>query len=329
MKFRKIKKITPLFIGLGILLIILYLNREFSLEKITQLNYYYLGLAIFIFYLHDIIATLRWDRIIFSLEKKNKIPLRRLLFYFSFGSLTGAFGIQTLSNLGARTISLLAEKISFSKIINSFLIEKTVALINFISLAWISLLYFFKLIPSSIAFLLAIIIILSIYFLFGIKKINYNQIILSINKFFLKIAILFPRLKKRTNWPSNAKKEQININANQIKKIYLLSIFKLLIYSLFIFIILKSLAIEIDFKSVFFSLPIIELSLIFSFTPGALGILDGGWFILLKIIGLSAGNIAIFIISFRIIYYFCLSLNTGINYLIYLTTKKSYSTQHE
>jgi len=130
---RKVKKIILLVLGIAIFIFILFLNKEISLKKLVDVNFFYLGLLVITYYIHDLISALRWAKIVNLLERKKALPYRKYLFYFSFSTLLGSFTLLEVTAFGTRTGSLLLEKISFSRAVNSYLIEKTITFINLIN----------------------------------------------------------------------------------------------------------------------------------------------------------------------------------------------------
>ncbi len=134
------KKIFYTFIGLLIVAVIIFINREFSFQKIIQLNLFYLIILIILSISINLICGLRWGFIVNLLEGKKILPYRKFLFYYTFSVFISIYSFQELSNFATRVGSLTLEKVSIQNSINAYLIEKTLNLFNLISICWISIL---------------------------------------------------------------------------------------------------------------------------------------------------------------------------------------------
>jgi len=140
----------------------------------------------------------------------------------------------------------------------------------------------------------------------------------------LKITKFIPFISRKLNLGKlSEENKKIIFQPSDIKRLYLLSITKFLLYSTFAFLVFQTFRIDIAPQEVILAMPLAQLTMLFAFTPGALGIFEGGWFVILKLIGLAAVDIATFIIGFRLLSYIAISINTAINYGLYLTAKNN------
>lgn len=88
-------------------------------------------------------------------------------------------------------------------------------------------------------------------------------------------------------------------NFHSFKLVGLLSASRIFIYSLRFFLIAEALSLSISYKHILLGMPVAQLSLIFAFTPGALGVLEAGWAGVLGIFEFSNKVIGNFILGFR------------------------------
>jgi len=320
---KKPKKIILTLIGLIIFLFIVFLNREISLDHFINLNYWHLMLAIVLMYLSMILAAGRWGWIINTLEKRKVIPYRKYFFYFSLGAMLGSFFGQEVSVFTTRTGTMMMEKVSPKNIVSAYLIDKFLNTINLLSILFISALYFLNLIEVKVAAVLFLLTIVLVYSIFSLTKIDFTSLIIFLKKIVTRLSKYLTFLKIPSDNPIT-EKDQFALSSSVFKKLYLLSVVKFLLLALSIFFIFKALNLNIHILQVILALPVAELSLVFAFTPGGLGILEAGWFILLKIIGFLPVEINTFLIGFRVISLFSIVLITFINYLLFLTTNKKY-----
>lgn len=316
---KKYKKIILAVLGIALFLFIIFLNKEFSLRQFANINYWYLFLSFLSMYLAMILAATRWGWIVNILQNKKVMPYRKYFFYFSLSQLLGFFSFQELSAFGAQAGILLTKKMGFKKIINVYLIDKLFNTINLLIIVLFSVLYFIGLINIQTAAILIIISFLGFYFIISNPKINFTLLIFYLNKIFNKLTKKFPFSKTKTKLEKEDKK--IILLPKIIKKIYLLSFTKFFFFATSAFFVFKALNLDINFIQVILAFPIAQLTLVFAITPGGLGILETGWFALLKLIGFSPININTFLIGYRAVLYIALVLITFINYLLFLTVK--------
>ena len=63
--------------------------------------------------------------------------------------------------------------------------------------------------------------------------------------------------------------------------------------------------------------PVAQLSLLLAFTPGALGVLEGGWYVVFSIVGISQADSSAFLIGQRAYLFIFTSMIFLISYLIF------------
>lgn len=83
------------------------------------------------------------------------------------------------------------------------------------------------------------------------------------------------------------------------KKIGLLSIMRYFTLSLRIIFLVFALNLSIDYLVILFGMPLSQLSLIFSLTPGAMGFLEGGWFVVFLLAGIDKASTSLFLLGQR------------------------------
>lgn len=315
------KKIFFTFIGILIVVFIIFINREFSFQRIIQLNLFYLIILIILSILINLICGLRWGFIVNLLEGKKILPYRKFLFYYTLSVFISIYSFQELSNFATRLGSLTLEKVSIQNSINAYLIEKTLNFFNLISICWISILYFLKILPIPIIWPIAIFSFFIFYFLINNKKLNILKIIFYLNKIFLIVIKKLHLLNKNFDLNSLNNNWSLLFSSPQIKKLYSLSIIKFILNILLIYFTFKIFHINISFLNVFLAVPLVDLGMLFAFTPGALGIFEGGWFIILKILTFSPLDINTFLIGGRLTSLIAILSSTLFFYLLFLTIR--------
>jgi uncharacterized membrane protein YbhN (UPF0104 family) len=81
--------------------------------------------------------------------------------------------------------------------------------------------------------------------------------------------------------------------------------------------LVAALGITIPVSVLLAGIPVAQLSLLLAFTPGALGILEGGWYVVLVIGGVAAADIAAFLLGQRVYSLAATSLIFLLSYLLF------------
>ncbi len=182
--------------------------------------------------------------------------------------------------------------------------------------------YIVKILPIPIIWPIVIFSFFIFYFLINNKKSNILKIIFYLNKIFLIVIKKLHLLNKNFDLNSLNNNWSLLFSSPQIKKLYSLSIIKFILNILLIYFTFKTFHINISFLNVFLAVPLVDLSMLFAFTPGALGIFEGGWFIILKILAFSPMDINTFIIGGRLTSLIAILSSTLFFYLLFLTIRR-------
>ncbi len=99
-------------------------------------------------------------------------------------------------------------------------------------------------------------------------------------------------------------------------KIAVISILRIFAFSLRLFFLAYGINVTISYLVILLGIPVGQLSLLFSFTPGAIGVLEGGWFGVLKVANVPKGIIGNFLVGQRFYWIVFSLLTLGLCYLL-------------
>ena len=96
----------------------------------------------------------------------------------------------------------------------------------------------------------------------------------------------------------------------------MISILRIFAFSLRLFFLAYGINVTISYLVILLGIPVGQLSLLFSFTPGAIGVLEGGWFGVLKVANVPKGIIGNFLVGQRFYWIVFSLLTLGLCYLL-------------
>jgi uncharacterized protein (TIRG00374 family) len=307
--------------GLIVVLVILYWGGAKAIELAVSPRLGYLFLCLLANVAVYGVSSFRWGYITNTIFERKVTSYPR---YFSYFVSSRFFG-QYISQSGGDFIfkpSLLKQidGVSLKFGLSTIIIEKLydVMLIGILLIP--SILYFFDVINEILMLVIAglLAVILLIFLLF--QTANLAKILTGIFRFGFYIIGKIPIIKrfalgKNPFQTDNFQKLSI-LGKKNILGVYALSILRFFLLITRIYLLNLSLELGIPITLFIVGIPIAQLALAFAITPGALGILEGGWYAILSIGGIGEIEIGAFLIGQRVYW----SLFIGIIFLItYLT----------
>jgi len=271
---------------LFIILIVRYINIK-NLSGIINPEYSYIFLAFFATLLAFFLDSVRWKIL------TDEISGRKICSIFNYFRIyirclsLGQFVSQSGGLLVLRPVLMKKKyKLSYRESYISLFIEKVADLYFILVFILIFLINFFidkYLIP-------AMSIILPLSFL-----IYYRYAYIFERLGFLLLKKINKLRKKKTYLPDLSDVKRFD----SFKMVGLLSLTRVFLYSLRFFLIAQALSLAIPYKYILLGMPVAQLSLIFAFTPGALGILEAGWAGVLGLFSFQKAVIGNFVLGFR------------------------------
>ncbi|MBU4332069.1 flippase-like domain-containing protein [Patescibacteria group bacterium] len=318
------KKILLLLLGLIIFGFILYINKDFSWRSLLGVNITYLTLSFFTSLIMCGLFSYRWGLIVNYVQKAKVMSFIEYFFYYTLSFLIGSFTIHEPVSFTARVAALKAsKKISLFKATSATLIERIFDLINLLLVVVPSLLFFLNIISLGLALALSCLAIaLLIVFIIFINK-DVSHLLFILYKLAIRVIKKIPFLQKRIDTAKLLDETQSIVFTKPFSiKLVLISFVKFLSRGLLFYLLFKTFNINIPLGVVIMSIPITQLALFISFTPGGIGIFEAGWFVILKVIAIAPEDISTFLVGQRVVMLLFIPLMTLIIYAVIMLKKK-------
>ncbi len=280
-------------VGIILLIPFVYYAGINSVKTIITPKPVYIFLAFCFTCLAYFVDSLRWGMIINEVAKKKVCSYKEYFVIYASSMSLSQFISQTGGMFILRPV-ILKEKYNldfrFSYI--SIIIEKSADFFFLFVFLSNSVIYFFVRDFRVTLLTLSVSLVIG-YFLYS----NFGFI-------FEKIAyVLLKKIKEfRNRKNKNTMNEVVLDDLNKFQsysKIAFISIIRVFIFSLRLFFLILGIKLAIPYLIILLGIPIAQLSLIFSITPGAMGILEGGWLGALTMVNIPKDIIGTFLVGQR------------------------------
>ncbi|WP_019507380.1 lysylphosphatidylglycerol synthase transmembrane domain-containing protein [Pleurocapsa sp. PCC 7319] len=293
-----------LSLALGFFLVWLLLRfTEVDLEQIIasfySLNPFYAGLAITALIAHTVLTAFKWGLVTQKLTPDNQQPLKFYLLYTTLGSLTMQFMPQYVGMVIVQNLALRAHKISsFSKGFLSVIYDQFFNLLIPLLLFPTSLLYVLGYISLSVAVFIWIATIILTHFIIN----KWHRRLIS---FLIKALTWVKQLKadkKQASQPAIGTGNDSILGKQFTLYLYWISIIRYLVWIIRGILIAIAGGFKIKLWAVAFISPIIQLAMLFSFTPANLGLMEFSWIGLLGLFDVPDASAVKFALMQRFLY---------------------------
>jgi len=294
--------------GLILLSIIIYIGGKKALKNILQPDWVYLFFTFITMIAIFVVGSTRWGYIINVLKNDKVCSYFDYFYYFVSGRFFGQYVSTVVGDFLLRPAALKKSKnINLKTGISTSLLDKLLDFLFILILIVPSLLYLFNIISSTVAIIVIIMLFLFICYFF----IYRNHLFIRLFKRTLTVMIniikkiKFIKFQEQRKYTRTIRKLG-NFKLLQKKALYMLisiTVIKYIVLVLRIYFLSLALNLSIPLFILFIGIPIAQLSLILGITPGALGVLEGGWFIILSMKQISQVNIVSFLIGQRAYWY--------------------------
>jgi len=313
----KFKKISAYAIGFLIFSFLLYLGGVEALKTAFKPNIYYLIICFIAFASAFLVNSIRWGYISNKIEKRKVCSRFEYFFYFVNSFFLGEYISKVGGDFFLRPGFLnKRHNVPFKRALLAISLEKFLDLLFIFLFLTPAILYVSGIFNNWQAFL-SIFVLLSVFCFFFVFR---NHIFINIcKKFFLNF---FTFLKKVPLIQKLVKNSYINkfenlhkfdlLERNSLIALFFLSILRFVFLGIRIYFLSAALGLKIPAFLLFSGIPIAQVGLIIGFTPGALGILEGGWYAVLAAAGIAKEIITAFLIGQRVYW----TLFTGLIFLV-------------
>ena len=293
-----------LSLGLGFFLVWLILRfTEVDLEQIVasfySLNPFYAGLAITALIVHTFLTAYKWGIVTHKLTPDNQKPTKFYLFYTTLGSLTMQFMPQYVGMVIVQNLALRVHNISsFSKGFLSVIYDQFFNLLIPLLLFPTSLLYVLGYISLSVAVFIWIATIILTHFIIN----KWHRRLIS---FLIKAFTWVKQLKSgqaKTTQPVIATGNDSILGKQFTLYLYWISVLRYVVWITRGVLIVIAGGFKIKLWAVAFISPIVQLAMLFSFTPANLGLMEFSWIGLLGLFNVPDASAVKFALMQRFLY---------------------------
>ncbi len=315
MKKQKIYfEVLKLTAGVFIFCILLYLGGTGSMLSTFTPRPGPLALCFIATFLLFYTTSSRWGFIVNALSGRKLSGYFEYLYFLITGFFYGQFISQFGGTLLVRPGMLMKrEDISYKKSVSSVIIEKAFDLVLVLVLIGPSVLYIFDYISTFNAFLWMgiLFVVLNTVFIY------FNSWLTELIGTVLRTALLtlekIPLLRRIPRKDYYKRLEDLTgaplLRKKPLVAVLLFTVIKQLFLFFRYYFLCSALNIDISPATLFMGIPVAQLSLLIAFTPGSIGVLEAGWYAVLKWGSpLVSGDISVFILGQRIYWFLFIAL---------------------
>jgi uncharacterized protein (TIRG00374 family) len=289
--------VGQLLLGLLLFSLLIFFGDFSSLQRLTSLRIWPL-VGAFVCTLGIAFSVgLRWGVLTRALAGRKVTHWLQFCYYFLLNRMLGFFVPKDLSDLGGRAALLVGKhKVPVALAGLSVVLDRVSDVLVMLIFLGPSVLFFSDLVTASVGITLMVALVIAVFL--GLRFGHHHILRFSVNAYnwFIKWLSRLPVLRRRTWKPV----QSLNLSLAVLQRAYLLSLMK------FIFTVLRwvcfALALRIpgSMGMFLFGTPVGQLSFLFAFTPGGLGIFEAGWFAILSRAGLAETYISPLLVGQRV-----------------------------
>jgi len=262
------------------------------------------------------VSSSRWGVIVDALEGRKVCSHYQYFHYFTLGRFLGQYISQSGSDLVFKPLMLKGmNALPLKRGVMGVLWDKAFDILFVLTLAipaallilqWLSPFYSVVLMVLGLALPWTIIV--------DPRLLAYlTERVLRIAR---RIAASIPLLRSRLSQsPLEVSLSFKAMNGRTLLIILSLTTLKYVILILRLYLLVLALDLAIPVTAIGAGIPLAQLSLVFAITPGALGLLEGGWYAVLISLGVSQGDITAFLVGQRLYWLLFFAVLAGISYL--------------
>jgi uncharacterized protein (TIRG00374 family) len=284
--------------------LILYRGGIEAWQQIVQSDWRYVLAAFVVTMLWNMAAAYRWSLLANQLVGREICSFRYFFTYQMLGMLVGQIVPVTVGMLGARPVALsLSQEISLKRSALSVFLDKLFDLILAVLLVTPVVLYLVGWIERPVAFA-----IMGIIVTIGVVLVAWQyegalrlmgRVVSRLVKPVSRVPVIGSRLARRVPQQLDRLSTETLVRNRLAAQAFLLTVVLYSLLSVRLLFIAEGLQLEIPGYLLAMGVCVTQLAVVFSVTPGSLGFLEGGWWAVLSLAGLTMDQFATFVIGRR------------------------------
>ena len=290
--------------GVSVFALILYQGGTEAWTQIAQSDWRYLLAAFAVTLLWNLLAALRWSLIANRVAEQTIAPYRYFFTYHMLGMLMGQVVPITLGMLGGRPVALsLSREVSLKRSALSVFLDKLFDLLLAVLLVIPVALHLVGWISRPLAFsiiggiLVGGVILVAWRYEAGIRFVGRTGA--RIAEPLARLPVIGPRLARRLPGQINRLATDTFLPNHLAVQAFLLTVLMYSLLGVRLFFITQALDLNIPWHLMIMGVSVAQLALVFAVTPGSLGFLEGGWWAVLGLAGITQEQFYIFVIGRR------------------------------
>jgi uncharacterized protein (TIRG00374 family) len=291
--------------GLLILALILIVGGTEAWQQLIQGDWRYILAALAVTLLWNVVAAYRWSLVARQLGGEPALcPYRYYFTFHMIGMVTGQIVPITVGMLGGRPVALsLSRGVSLRRAALSVFLDKLFDLLLAVLLVGPVAAYLVGWIDLSLALGLMGGTVLTGIALVGWQ---YERVMKLAGKLgvrliepLARVPVIGRRLVRRLPQQVERLSTETFLSNRSAVQLLLLTLVMYSLLSARLFFIAQALRLNIPWHLLAMGACVTQLALIFSVTPGSVGFLEGGWWAVLSLAGLTRQQISTFVIGRR------------------------------
>jgi uncharacterized protein (TIRG00374 family) len=284
--------------------LILYQGGIGTWQQIAQSDWRYLLAAFAVTLLWNLVATYRWSLIANRLMGREICAFRYFFTYHMIGMLMGQIVPITVGMLGGRPAALsLSQEVPLKRSALAVFLDKLFDLILAVLLVVPVALYLVGWISRTVAFVsigavVASGVVLMIWqYDHGIRLVG--RLGARLAQPLARVPVLGPRLAGRLPRQIERLSTETLLPNQAALLAYLLTLVMYALLGARLFFFAQALQLDIPWHLMFMGVAVAQLALVFAITPGSLGFLEGGWWAVFSLAGITTEQFLTFVIGRR------------------------------
>jgi len=313
--------------ALGVLSIVFMLkysdiSAKMIADNIGNTKWHYLIGVVLTTFGTVLLTGQKWKIILGDLANMKAVGKGYFLYYSALGLVSNSV-VPYIGNYGLKTVSLkLLHDVPVNNGALSILIEQLFDLLILILLLLPSLLFFLNVMSLEASLIVTLAIFLSSFVvlthnrkvIFGVMTRGYG--------FLYQVASRISLIRHRLSENPAALAKCGVFSETTAIKLFLYSCLRELCLVLRVYFVMSNSHIDIPFFAILLGTALIQAIMLVIVVPAALGVLEGGWFGVLTVLGIDKAAAGIFIVSLRILGETSLLLVTLVSYLYYMANRR-------
>ena len=295
------RSVAGLFVGALVIGIVVWVSDPASLAQVKDVRPVP-ALAVFVMSCPiALTASWRWKLVLHALQPGVVYPLPSLFRVVVLG-LTAGIVVNQDVGLAAARITYLSRgrKMTIERASFSVFMDRWFDVVVLVVVAPISGLFALEIL--GLEYSLAIIIILVTTLL--VASLAWTTAAASLFTVAFEAGASIVRRLLRRGWlgvPETRDEPFQTLTRLQLFYVLVLSLGRMMIVGVSTWLVVTALGIDLPFATVFLLVPFAQLTLLIPFIPGGLGSYDAGWYGILLLQGVSAGDSLSFIVTHRVL----------------------------